>query len=221
MGLFDFLKGKLGVPKYQKTTEDLKKENAEWFFAEEGEEYFSQCARNKTEMYSVRDDEEMSVDVKRMTISGWSLPVGSRARYEHVPCTFFADYFRAIGAFDGGIFSFYASDIALRRQDSRALGYPNGLKPEFNPLVKYAQFLGGLGKQYRDSITDSNAVEGIGVYINECFFNDENALDEGWILDKNLYVNENGIFRSDDEIRKLVKMKAQNKKVLAETGYFK
>ena len=200
MGLFGF-KNK----EKQVVIPEPNKSELEWFFTEEAKNVFERSVKLYTDdMWEVWSSGERNM-------IGPILEKGNPFRKEF-PCTFFADYLRALKTMDSPRLAINAADLAIDGEGAAAIPYPNCLKPEFNPLINFAIKIKPIyhSKNGRDLEFD-RGMSCVIAYLHSAFVQGVDASNEPWIYEKSLWFNEKGKAREHYEIVSDLKAKGNRK----------
>lgn len=204
MGLFDFFKNKKVV---------IPEPNAEeltWFFSDKGKNAWESSLVNKTEMYDLYHSE-----YGESLIAANIQKEGNRFR-TNLPCTFFADYLRALKTVDSAKLAFLCADLSIDGAGAPAIPYPECLKAEHNPLINFALKIKTVyhEKNGRD-IMFSTGFKMILSYLHELFLNGfEDESNEDWLYQKELWFTPKGKLREMKEIDLDIKAKVKHKELI-------
>ncbi len=211
MGLFSFFKrdnednDKIVIP--QPDENEIK-----WFFSDEAREVFEiMVLSNADEM-----EEIWGQEYGQLEMNGYITPKGNPLRREY-PCTFFADYLRALKTIDSPRLAYYTMDLALDGDMAPAIQYPDCLKAEINPLINFAiKIKPVFYSKYGNDIQFSWAMNVITKYLHDLFANGfEDESNESWIYESSLWLNEKGKVREYQEIVEHIKANVKHKELLA------
>ncbi len=206
MGFFDFFKNLFKEKEIIIPPVDEEKVN--WFFSEDAKDTFKRTLRYAKEMYEIWAEEGGPSDLIFYTGEG-------NARREELPCTFFADYLRALNTIDVPTLSFMAADLAIDGEAAPAISYPNCLKAEYNPLINFAIKIKPLfySKNGKDIRFDTS-MKVLIIYLHNLYANGlEDESNEAWIYEKSLWFNEKGIVREWREIVADIKSNVKHKEL--------
>ena len=139
---------------------------------------------------------------------------GNPYRKEY-PCTFFADYLRALKTMDSACLAINAVDFALEGDGADAIPYPECLKPEVNPLINFAIKIKPIiyTKNGKD-LTFNSGMKMIIGYLHDAFVGGFDESNESWIYDNSLWFNAKGKPREYYEIQSDIKAKAKYKQFI-------
>lgn len=209
MGFFDVFKNLFKEKEIIIPPADEEKVN--WFFSEDAKDMFKRTLRYAKEMYEIGTQEGGMSDLIFYTGEG-------SARREELPCTFFADYLRALNTIAVPRLTFMAADLAIDGEAAPAIPYPNCLKAEYNPLINFAIKIKPLfySKNGKDIQFDPS-MNVLIIYLHNLYANGlEDESNEAWIYERSLWFNEKGIVREWREILEDIKSNVKNKQLLKE-----
>ena len=189
MGLFGFKKKEKQV-----VIPEPDKSELDWFFTEEAKELFEKSVR----LYEDEMWETWSKGQREMI--GPILEKGNWHRREY-PCTFFADYLRALKTLDSPRLAVNAVDLALDGEIP-AIPYPDCLKPEFNPLINFAIKIKHIyhSKRYDEDLDFNRGMECVIAYLHSAFLNGVDESNEPWLYEKSFWFDEKGKLKEDYSI---------------------
>ena len=200
MGLFGFNKKEKPI-----IVPEPDKSKVEWFFTEEAKERFKILVRRYAD-----DMQEVWFSGENNMI-GAILEKGNPYRQEF-PCTFFADYLRAIKTMASPALAFVATDLAIDGDGGEAIPYPDCLKPEFNPLINFAIKIKPIYYSKNGGDLEYNfGMRCVIEYLHSAFIKGVDASNESWIYEKSLWFNEKGKTREHYEIVSDLKTKGNRK----------
>ena len=122
------------------------------------------------------------------------------------PCTFFADYFRALKTIVHPRLVFEATDLAIDGDAAPAIPYPDCLKPECNPLINFAIkmrpifYMACCGFSVQE-LQHNPGVVLIVELLKEAFLKGFDASNESWIYEKSIWFDKRGYLKDETEIK--------------------
>ena len=191
MGLFGFKKKEKQI-----VIPEPNKSEVDWFFTEEAKNTFETWVKeNNDEMWEVEAEKGIR------GITGATLEKGNIFRKEY-PCTFFADYLRALKTMDSPWLAFYAANLALDG-DEPGIPYPNCLKPEFNPLINFAIKIKPIyyKKRWDEALDFNTGMACVIVYLFQAFIEGVDESNQSWLYEKSFWFDEKDALRKDWEIK--------------------
>lgn len=181
-----------------------------WFFTVAAENAFEQSVyvRSK-EMYEVWFSQ-----YGPSQMAGYIQPKGHPFRKEY-PCTFFADYLRALKTMASSYLALNAADLAIDGDGADAIPYPDCLKAERNPLINFAiKIKPIIYCKHGEDLTFNNGMKTMICYLHDAFVKGVDESNEQWIYEKSLWFNAKGKIREDSEIIADIKAKVKIKSLI-------
>ena len=197
MGLFGFRKKEVAM-----VIPEPNQNEIDWFFTEEAKSIFEKWVKlYKDEMW----EEWGSLGVfMEPYMSEEDEP--ERRTY---PCTFFADYFRALKTIVHPRLVFEATDLAIDGDAAPAIPYPDCLKPECNPLINFAIkmrpiFYRACCNYDVQKLQHTPGVTLIVELLKEAFLNGVDASNQSWIYEESLWLDRLGFVKDETKIRETI-----------------
>ena len=205
MGLFKFFKKEKEIVIPQPDEGKVK-----WFFSEEAEATFKRTLHSKDEMLSIWFAEGGKTELIAYT-SGESV-----FRRGDFPCTFFADYLRALKTIDVPRLAMNAVHLAMDGDWGTAIPYPDCLKAEYNPLINFALKIKPIYYSKNGTGIEYNAgMNMLIAYLHDVYTDySEDESNESWIYEKSLWFNEKGKVREWQEITARIRENVKRKDCL-------
>ena len=152
---------------------------------------------------------------KQSDITYYILPEGNPYKKGDYPCSFFADYFRALKTKFDLRLVINAVDLAIDGDGADAIPYPNCLKPEFNPLVNFAIKMKPIFYHKNGKDIEYNcAIDILITYLHNAFINGADESNEPWMYEESLWFDEKGKQKDDSVIIRKIKSQAKYKEYI-------
>ena len=203
MGLFGFSKKKKVI------IPEADEEKVDWFFSEDGEGTFQSCLYNIDEMMEILSEKGGITDMIGYTGEGMF-------RNSDLPCTFFADYLRALKTIDVPKLACAAVDLAIDGDACEGIPYPNCLTAALNPLINFAIKIKPIyhSKNGKDICFDAGMNTLID-YLHDVYAHYlEDESNESWMYEETLWFNKKGKVRDWQEIVADIKANVKYKELI-------
>lgn len=205
MGLFDFLKKEKNV-----IVPESDADKVNWFFTDEAKAVFKRTLFDVDEMWNIWKGQNGA-----SYMIGYTSPEGNPFR-KNFPCTFFADYLRALKTMDAPRLAVYAVDLAMDGDACEGIPYPDCLKAEHNPLINFAIKIKPIyHSKYGEGIKFDSGMNLLLKYLHDAYAHGmEDESNESWMYEKELWFNDKGKVRDHREIEQTIKEKVKHKELL-------